>query len=237
MNARRKEAWERIERTLRGCPFWGVVYISHQGRRVETGYRIPWPFLEEGGREEALQEIADQLAACGDGWRIWFYRLNDADDSHGWPWPGVAGLFDHVVEENAASCEQAAAPEVADAEIVGEVPGPEVAGPRAQQLADLRKQMAPGRGANYSTDCAADVLRVMRQARRRLTLTAIADELSLLHLPWSHTAISHTVPQMRNEGVLTHARDQLGKGYGLPEWTKPVDVEVETEVHVEPVEE
>lgn len=75
-------------------------------------------------------------------------------------------------------------------------------------------------GERLSEDCAADVLKLLRETGRRMTLTEIQDAFAAKEVTWSVTTVNHTCPAMRRAGRLTNRKrpDERGRGYGPPEW-------------------
>src|SRR5262249_54009271 len=76
-------------------------------------------------------------------------------------------------------------------------------------------------GGRYSTECGDDILRLLDEIGRRLTLAEMPEELARRGVEWSASTVSHTAPAMRRLGLLDHAAraDERGHGFGLPEWS------------------
>lgn len=228
MNARRRDTWAQIERVLKECPTWGVVYIAVEGKPVRSGYSIPWPAAEKE-RPARTEQILEILQVCGDRHRVYFSeQANDLVPSHSWPWPGPAGLFDESEGEH--SSEEEIQAQEADApttpspvmEVVRVESEPEVQVEfQRVSLTDLRRQLEEAEEApSYSQRCADDILAVLGMTDRRLSTSQLCEELARCGREWSYSTVSSVAPAMRRDGKLTNERDTRGKGYGLPQWSE-----------------
>lgn len=100
------------------------------------------------------------------------------------------------------------------------------AAPGEQTGRQPRQDPTPPNEDRLSEACAADVLKLLADVGRRLTLLEIQDEFSVRKIEWSATTVNHTCPAMRRDGRLTNRKkpDDRGRGYGLPAWG-PGDVD------------
>lgn len=193
MDAQRKEVIEGLAKVLKKSKRAGVVYLAPDGRRADSHYAWPWP-SDEGERALTLELILEQLDKVSGVWRL-VYCEEGEPVRRGYTtlWPDRSGLFDPP-KNNAAG--------------------------KVQELIRLPEQTLVEQRDRLSEGCAEDILKLLEDVGRRLTIMEILDEFATREIPWSSTTVSHTAPAMRRAGRLSNRQrgDDHGRGYGLPDW-------------------
>jgi hypothetical protein len=66
--------------------------------------------------------------------------------------------------------------------------------------------------------CAANVLAVVSEAKKKLTTSEVLTALEAAGMPWAESTVKGALAQMVRDGTLVNRCNGQGRGYGLPEW-------------------
>jgi hypothetical protein len=93
--------------------------------------------------------------------------------------------------------------------------------PRSASRNDRQQSVVAERESPAEEEtCRTAVMAAIRQAGRRMSATAVTDELIRCKKAYSQSAVSQALTALVNDGELTNPRSRGGRhaGYGLPEW-------------------
>lgn len=212
MNQEQEASLGLLARLLDGLDTLASVVVVPEGKTPGRGYLIPWP-VEEAERAARRKEIVAQLDRLGCPARVLVRREGEtASRAWGMPWPLGSPLFDSPARESG---------EWVQRWLVGESPG-ENTSRRTERtgliLVERTVEEERRPASRYSENCAREVLAMLEDVGRRLTLTLLADEFSRRGRSWSASCLGHTLAEMRRRGVVDNRSDGRGAGYGLPDW-------------------
>ncbi len=71
---------------------------------------------------------------------------------------------------------------------------------------ELAQAAEPGGATPPLRQCAADVLRVLREVGRPLGTLELLEELALRHLGWRESTVRHVLADLANEGVVREGK-------------------------------